>query len=134
MRYGLRFALLICVAWAIFGCAVDLKTAVVGRYHGEADISGVKPEMRELAEKGATLVTGWLLVIKKNGTASLSGMGSKTTRGTWKLDGHTIVLAPEGEERTLSFAIADDGKRLVPILDESETSFLQGAKVWFKKE
>lgn len=126
--------MLICVAWAVFGCAVDLKTAVVGRYHGEADISGVKPEMRELAEKGATAINGWLLEIKKNGKANLSGMGSKTTRGTWKLDGHTIVLTPENEDRSLSFVIEEDGKRLVPILDDSERSFLQGARVWFKKE
>lgn len=134
MRYGMRFALLICLAWALFACSVDLKTAVVGRYHGEADISGVKPEMRDMAEKGATLVSGWLLVIKKNGTASLTGMASTTTKGTWKLEGHTLVLAPEGEDRTISFAVEDDGKRLVPIFEESEKSFLQGAKFWFKKE
>src|SRR4026209_1547866 len=131
MRYGMRFALLICIAWAIFGCAVDLKTAVVGRYHGEADIRGVKPEMREMAEKGATLLTSWLLVIKKNGTATLSGMGDKTSKGKWKLDGHTIVITPESADQSLAFAIEEDGKRLVPILEDSEKSFLQGAKVWF---
>ena len=134
MRFELRLAFLLSVAWALSSCAVDLKSAVVGRYHGAADITAVKPEMRELAEKGATMISGWLLEIKKNGRATLTGMGNSTTRGTWKLDGQTIVLTPENEERNLSFAIEEDGKRLVPILEESERSFLQGAKVWFKKE
>lgn len=134
MRYGLRLALLMSVAWALFSCAADLKSAVIGRYHGEADISAVKPEARELAEKGATMISGWLLEIKKNGKATLSGMGNSTTRGTWTLEGHTIVLTPENEDRSLKFSIEDGGKRLVPILEESERSFLQGAQVWFKKE
>jgi hypothetical protein len=133
MKNILRCVPLLLVLCAGLGCTVDLKTAVLGRYRGQADISGVDGQHREIAERAAMMVNGWMLEVKPNGKATLSGLGHSGRGGTWRLENGRLILTPEGSDRGLEFEIRDGAKKLVPVLGELESKFLQGASVWFKK-
>lgn len=115
-----------------FGCSVSLEQAVIGRYHGEADITEINPELKPYAQQGMTLIQASLLEIKPKGVARLSGLGN--FKGTWKIEDNRLILSRDNGRQAMEFEIEENGKRLVPLLEEEQTKFLGGAKVWFKKE
>jgi hypothetical protein len=114
-------------------CSVSLRDAVVGRYHGDADLSKLDPKLMPYAKDAMTALQGSLLEVKSNGKAKLSGLGNSFS-GTWRLEGNRLILTPEKGERNQEFEVLDGAKKLVPIFKEDEDKFLGGAKIWFKKE
>jgi hypothetical protein len=117
----------------VLGCATTLEEAVVGRYHGELDITAVSSEHRKEAERAATLVSGALLEIKEGGKAKVSGMGQSGV-GSWRLEGNRLILSLPDHDANLTFEVREYGKRLVPIFERGEDRLFMGAKVQFKKE
>lgn len=120
------------MALFVAGCGVNLEKAVVGKFRGEIDISGVDAKEKAAAEMGATMLKGFTFDIKEGGKATMTGMGMNE-EGTWKLEGTKLTITNKsGKPQT--FNVEDGGKKLVPEMTAEEAKVFQGAKIWFKKE
>ena len=133
MRRILSYVVFCFVAGLAASCSVPLDQAVIGRYHGDADLRGLDPSLKEYAQKAMTGARSALLEIKPGGRASFSGVG-KPIEGDWKLVGTTLTVTSRNQLGSLKFQVKEDAQRLVPLLDNGQEKSLGGAKFWFNKE
>jgi len=132
MQRVLIASLFMAVMLFVAGCGANLEKAIVGKFRGEIDISGVAAKDKAAAEMGATMLKGFTFEIKEGGKAAMSGMGMNE-EGTWKLEGSKLTITNKSG-KPQKFDVQDGGSKLVPDMTADEAKMFQGAKIWFKKE
>lgn len=130
MQRALIAGLFVTLALVFAGCAANLEKAVIGKYRGEIDISGVDAKNKQVAEMGAAMMKGITFEIKEGGKAAVSGVPDEAK---WTLEGTKMTVTPTKGEK-LIFTVEEGGKKLVPELTKDQNKMLEGAKIWFKKE
>jgi len=143
MRKGLW---IVCVvALALAGCSktedvagnpsegkVDLAKAIVGKYEGNMDTSGVAEADREAVAEAAKQANSIRIEIEEGGTAKLLARGDNLT-ATWKLEGDKLTITPHEESEDEGvLTVTEGGKILLPDASMGMGDF-KGAKLRFKK-
>ena len=126
-------AALLFLALALAGCSVPLDKAILGRYHGELDITGTDKRLLEPMKRAATGLKGSTIDIKEGGKATFAAFG-QSGAADWKLEGFKLSITPDGSDQPIEFLVSDGGAKLTPVFTERERAFFRGAKPWFKKE
>lgn len=145
MRKGLW--IVVAVALALAGCSkteetaknkpaeetkVDLAKAIVGKFEGSMDTSGVAEKDRVEVEAAAKQANAIQIEIREGGTAMLLARGDNLT-AKWKLDGDKLTITPDKDtEDEGVLTVTEGGDILLPDPSMGMGDF-KGAKMMFKK-
>ena len=116
----------------LYGCAVPLEKAIVGRFHGDADLSGLDKSMKAYEKQILTGIKEATIEIQEGGKATVNGNGQNFD-ATWKLEEKNLILTLSKLNETQRFEVSEGGNKFTAV-STKDHPIAAGLKVWFKKE